>query len=95
MLYAIGDWRPRFNGTSGGNPPEYFPRVDVLNTFPSAESLTLLDGLDIRYVVLKTATEASEFALTPAEVDALLGELTTGEVVARLEAGTIVDLGAG
>ena len=49
---ATIDWHPRVNGYSGYLPPGYAEDVQLLNTFPSPESLARLQALDVRYVVL-------------------------------------------
>ena len=44
MLFATIDWHPRVNGYSGYLPPGYPEDVQLLNTFPSPESLAAAAG---------------------------------------------------
>jgi hypothetical protein len=55
QLLATADWRPRVGGYSGFTPPRYSEQVSALETFPSDESLGLLDDLGVRTVVLRLA----------------------------------------
>lgn len=79
------DEHPRVNGYSGFEPHGFLQRVETLNRFPSAESMALLDDLDVRYVVIRDGVvgtmddavldqvEASRprLAVTDAEIEAL------------------------
>lgn len=59
QLLATTDWRPRVGGYSGFMPPLYPEQVSVLDTFPSGESLAVLDDLGVRTVVLRLALPGS------------------------------------
>lgn len=52
MLHSLVDRNPRVNGFSGHMPPRYVEFVDRTSSFPSRDSLALIDELGIRYVVL-------------------------------------------
>ncbi len=52
MLRSIGHWRPRINGTSGGDPPGFAREVEVYNTFPAAAAVDALRAHGVRYAVL-------------------------------------------
>jgi hypothetical protein len=54
------DGQRRVGGYSGFDPPGFEHQVDVLDTFPSRPALELLDELDVRYVVLRTAVPDPE-----------------------------------
>jgi hypothetical protein len=94
LLYSIGDWRPRFNGTSGGWPPGYFEAADTLNRFPDADSLRLLDELDLRHVILRVS-EDGEFSYRPHEAAAIVAALPVGASVQQIPGGYAVDLQPG
>lgn len=84
MLYSIGDWRGRFNGTSGGNPPGFGEQAALINTFPAADALAFLADHDLRYVVLRTTTRPGEIGVTPEALD---------EARARFADRIVVDVG--
>jgi hypothetical protein len=48
------DDHPRVNGYSGFDPRDYDAGAFVLNGFPSADALSLIDELGVRYVVIRT-----------------------------------------
>jgi len=52
LLESIGDWRPRFNGFSGGFPPGYLADITVLSEFPNESAMDRIQELGLRYVVL-------------------------------------------
>lgn len=93
MLFALGDWRPRFNGTSGGSPPGHLEQADVLNRFPDPDSLALATALDLRYVVLRVAEGGvPPYSLTPEDARARLAALPPDVAVAEIPGGYVVDL---
>jgi hypothetical protein len=51
MVQSLEHGLPIVNGSSGLRPPFFSALVEVLNQFPSAESLWTLRDLDVRYVV--------------------------------------------
>jgi len=51
MVQSMEHWRPVVNGHSGQRPPFFTPLVDVMSTFPSAESLWTLRDFNVRFVV--------------------------------------------
>jgi hypothetical protein len=55
QLLAAADWRPRVGGYSGFTPPLHSERVSALDTFPSGESLAVLDELGVHTIVLRLA----------------------------------------
>jgi hypothetical protein len=69
MLLSTIDWHPRLTGYSGFAPPGYGGTVTLADTFPSADSLGMLDRLGIRYVVLRTAPVSSGVASVDAMVE--------------------------
>jgi hypothetical protein len=54
QLVSLGDADDRVNGYSGYAPEGFDAIVPVLNEFPSADALAVLDEHDVRYVVLRT-----------------------------------------
>ena len=74
---TIDDHR-RFNGYSSFIPPDYEARRAVLTTFPSPESLTLLDDLGIRYVILEHGFRSTLPVYSRAEVDEVLRSMPSG-----------------
>jgi hypothetical protein len=52
MLFSTIDWHPRVNGYSGYLPPGYAEDAQLLDTFPSPESIARLRALGVRYVIL-------------------------------------------
>ena len=92
LLFSVGDWRQRFNGTSGGVPSGYFAVADVLNTFPSAASTQKLHDLKIRFVVLHTAEFKDDYSYTVAQAQEIVAKSPQGSKAIWLEAGAIVEL---
>jgi hypothetical protein len=94
LLFTIGDWRPRFNGTSGGVPPDYFDQADVLNTFPAPEALSLAADLGLDLVVLHVGQGDDPFAFGADEAAHRLASLPGGFAVIEVPGGYVVDLTA-
>jgi len=59
MVQSLEHGLPIVNGSSGLRPPFFTALVDVLNQFPSAESLWTLHDLDVRYVVSPKRVETA------------------------------------
>jgi hypothetical protein len=68
MVLSTIDWKPRVTGYSGFFPPQYPAQVASFAAFPSADSLDLLDGLGVKYVVLRTTAYRSGNAAIDASV---------------------------
>lgn len=54
------DWKPRVNGYSGYSPLDYERSIDLFNGLAkggpaSSDALALIDELDLRYIVIRTA----------------------------------------
>ena len=92
LLFSIGDWRQRFNGTSGGNPSDYLGTADILNKFPSEASTQKLHDLKIRFVVLHTATVIDDYSFTVDQAKTIVAISPKGSKVTWLEAGAIIEL---
>jgi 4-amino-4-deoxy-L-arabinose transferase-like glycosyltransferase len=92
LLASIGDWRPRFNGYSGGLPPEYPADVQTLSQFASAPALERVDELGIRYVILHGAETPTEAAYSFAQVDDILGSFPDGSSIIRAGDDWLIDL---
>lgn len=93
MLYSIGDWRGRFNGTSGGNPPGFTEEVALVNTFPSAASVEFLTANQIRYVVIHTVAQPGHLTMTPEAAEAAVAAYPSA-IIARFDGIIVIDLGA-
>ncbi|MBF6613069.1 MAG: hypothetical protein IVW55_08070 [Chloroflexi bacterium] len=52
MLYNTRDWQPLVNGWSGFVPPGTVRLKQALDTFPDPFTITLLQGLELRHVVV-------------------------------------------
>lgn len=92
LLHSIGDWRPRFNGTSRGSPPGYLERADVLNRFPEPESIELAEDLGLDYVLLRIGDADSGFALARDEAEERLARLPDGASAREIPGGIVVRL---
>jgi hypothetical protein len=92
LLASIGDWRPRFNGYSGGSPPGYFADISVISQFPEPEALRLLTNLDLRYVVLHGAENQAHGSYSFAQVDEILDSLPVTARATRFGSDWLVDL---
>ena len=92
LLESIGDWRPRFNGYSGGFPPGYLEVIPTLMTFPDSEALDAMSDLGLRYVILHLAEEVTDSAYTSDQIEAILGALPDSASVTRVGSAWLVDL---
>jgi hypothetical protein len=92
LLASIGDWRPRFNGYSGGFPPGYFDDISVISGFPDEQALQRISDLGLRYVVLHGAAVESPASYSFDQVDLILDGLPTATRVRRVGSDWIVDL---
>jgi len=90
MLFATIDWHPRVNGYSGYLPPGYPEDVQVLNTFPSPDSVARLRALGVRYVVLHLGAEQ----YTPQQVADIVAALPPGATARPYGDAWLVDLQA-
>lgn len=52
MYYSTYHWKTLVNGYSGYTPEYHIEIINILKTFPSHESISLLENLGIRYVIL-------------------------------------------
>jgi MYXO-CTERM domain-containing protein len=62
MVQSLEHGMPIVNGSSGQRPAFFVALVEVLNQFPSAESLWTLHDLDVRYVVSPKRVELTPTA---------------------------------
>jgi hypothetical protein len=93
MVYASRDWKPRFNGYSGGLPAvTYLPELGTLNSFPSPASLDTMQRLHIRYAVLHLGPFAGVPQYTEAQADEVIRALPPGARVERHGKAWLVDL---
>jgi len=92
LLASIPDWRPRFNGYSGGIPPEFPADIETLSRFPESGALDRIDALGIRYVVLHGADAPSNASYSIAQVDDILASLPKSSVVIRAGNDWLIDL---
>ncbi len=90
MLFGTIDWHPRVNGYSGYLPPGYAEDVQLLDTFPSPESLARLQALDVRYVVLHLGVNQ----LTPQQLADIVAKLPPGATARPYGDAWLVDLKA-
>ena len=67
LLFSTAHWNPIVNGFGRQEPREHAPRMNVLDSFPSSESIALMRQVEIRYVVVHTR-RASELASRVDEV---------------------------
>jgi hypothetical protein len=94
MLYSSIDWRPRFNGYSGGFPDGYLTQRATLNTFPSPAALRTMRRLKIRYAVLHVGPYNGVAQYSKRQVAAMLDRLPEGPRAERHGDAWLVDLGA-
>jgi hypothetical protein len=92
LLASIGDWRPRFNGYSGGVPPGFPADIGTLSRFPEPQALDRIEELGIRFVVLHGAEAPSNDHYSFAQIDHILGSLPDGASVSRVEDDWLIDL---
>jgi hypothetical protein len=93
LLAAIGDWRPRFNGYSGGFPPGYLDDVQTMTRFPQNAAIDRMRELGLRYVILHGDEHPSDRAYSQDQIRAIISSLPAGVVVTKAEADWLVDLG--
>jgi hypothetical protein len=62
MVQSLEHGLPIVNGSSGLRPPFFAALAEVLNQFPSAESLWTLHDLDVRYIVSPKRVETTQTA---------------------------------
>jgi hypothetical protein len=92
LLASIGDWRPRFNGYSGGVPPDVPGDIETLSRFPESPALDRIDELGIRYVVLHGAEAPSTDTYSFAQIDEILASLPEGSAIIRAGDAWLIDL---
>jgi hypothetical protein len=93
LLDTVGDWRPRFNGFSGGFPPGYLQDTAQIMTFPEETSLKSINDLGIRYVILHGSPEGSDSAFAFERIEEMLSGVPEDAVVQRDANAWLVDLG--
>jgi hypothetical protein len=59
--WSMRHWNPIVNGYSGVIPPSYYLLPDLMTSFPSTETITLLQGVGVTTILVNTG------AYTPAE----------------------------
>ena len=92
MLASIGDWRPRFNGFSGGFPPGYFEAAGIMMSFPARAALKQLVEFDIRFVVLHGSELASDQAFSFEQITEILSGLPPDSSAVRVGDAWLIDL---
>jgi hypothetical protein len=92
MLASIGDWRPRFNGFSGGFPPGYLDDIAILSEFPNRAAMRRIDELGLRYVILHGFPEEHEGAYGLEEIDEMLNDVPASASVTRSGDAWLIDL---
>jgi hypothetical protein len=92
LMASIGDWRPRFNGYSGGIPPEFPADIETLSRFPASRALARIGELGIRYVLLHGAEAPSNDNYSFAQIDDILGSLQNGSSIIRAGDDWLIDL---
>jgi hypothetical protein len=80
LLFSTAHWFPIVNGFGRQEPPDHGSRLDVLATFPSPESLVLMQRLGVRYVVLHTRRASG----LKARAESAAGQRTGGNAVRLL-----------
>ena len=90
MLFSTIDWHPRVNGYSGYLPPGYPEDVQLLNTFPSPDSVARLHALGVRYVVLHLGVDE----YTPQQLADIVAELPPGVTARPYGNAWLIDLDA-
>jgi hypothetical protein len=93
LLASIGDWRPRFNGLSGGFPPGYLENISVISQFPAPEALERIADLGIRYVVLHGAEKETRGSYPIAQIEQIVTSLPADASVQRIGSDWLIDLG--
>jgi len=92
LLASIGDWRPRFNGYSGGVPPEFPADIQALSLFPESRAMSRIDELGIRFVVLHGAEAPSDSTYSFAQIDEILVSLPNISSSIRAGDDWLIDL---
>lgn len=95
LLASIGDWRPRFNGYSGGFPSGYFEDISTLMLFPNLEAIDRMDDLGIRFVVLHGGSTEDESSYSTRDLRRILDSLPSGVVATEFGDDWLVDLDPG
>ncbi len=94
MMASLEDWRPRFNGFSGGYPVGYLQYIRIMNQFPSPEALDAMKTLAIRYVVLHGAETRTDGTFSFAEIDDVLDRIPPSASIEQSGDSWLVDLQA-
>jgi hypothetical protein len=92
MLDSIGDWRPRFNGYSGGLPPGYMEEIGAMLQFPGSTALDRLAELGIRYVLLHGSDETSDSGFSLQRIDEIVNGLPSTSSFIQTGDAWLVDL---
>jgi hypothetical protein len=95
MLASLGDWRPRFNGFSGGFPPGYLDDVLELSQFPDATSMARIEALGIRYLLLHGSGHPDSVAYSFEEIERVLSLVSDVTSVKGVGADWLIDLRPG
>jgi hypothetical protein len=95
LLESIGDWRPRFNGFSGGFPPGYLDDIAELSEFPKQSAMDRIQELGLRYVVLHGSPDTEAGAYSFDEIEVLLENVPASASVTRSGDSWLIDLRSG
>lgn len=63
MYWSLYHNKRMINGYSGYSPPTYWPTVELMRSFPSRDSIYLLQYLDIKYIVIHNGIEEERFSV--------------------------------
>ncbi len=67
LLYSLAHARPMLNGSADFTPPGYDRLCNEMQNFPNAATLDLIEGLQVKFIIVHTAGLASE--VSRAELD--------------------------
>ena len=94
MFHATLDFNARVNGYSGHAPLGFDAVAAVLNTYPSADAIALVEELEVRYVVLHTGVEQGYPALAEVDASEIVSFATDqGHEVSRHGEDWLIDVG--
>jgi hypothetical protein len=94
LVASIGDWRPRWNGFSGGYPPGYVESLPTIMQFPQPGAIAFLEANGIRYVVLHGAAEPTGSEYSFDQIRQMLRGLPDQATAIRAGDAWLVDLGS-
>jgi PA14 domain-containing protein len=81
MLNSTRHWKPMLNGYSGFVPDSYYQHVALLEGFPSAESLAVLQGLKVTYLFVHVDAYGPRIVPDLERVPALTAIAAEGPIV--------------